>query len=153
MLQRWEPFGEFRRMEEAMDRVWRGYGWRALTGNGHVRSWGVPLDVVEDGDSILVHASLPGVDPEKIEVTIENDLLTIKGHTGAGRESGDGGYLVRERRSGAFHRTLRLPDTVDIERASPSYENGVLTVAFPKAESKKARQLKVRVGKALSGSK
>jgi len=91
---------------------------------------------------------LPGVDPDDIEVSVEDNLLTIKGST---KESGETGrkeedYLVKERRTGSFRRTLRLPKTADVEKARPHYDNGVLTVSFPRLESKKVKRLKVSTG-------
>ena len=103
----------------------------------------MPLDVVREGDKIMVHASLPGVDPENIDVSVEDSVLTITATTNADVEREDGEYLMRERRTGSFHRALRLPDTVDTERIQPGYKNGVLTITIPKAESKKAKRLKV----------
>jgi HSP20 family protein len=119
-----------------------------------MESWSVPLDVVQEGDNIIVQASLPGVNPEDVQVTIEENVLTIKGQTKMEYERKDGSYLMRERRTGSFHRSLRLPDTVDTAKAEPYYEHGVLTVTIPKAEAKKAKQLTINVGKALGrGSK
>ena len=88
---------------------------------------------------------MPGVKPDDISVTVENDVLTVKGKTES--EVKDGSYLMRERRSGTFHRTLRLPDTVDVDNADTSYENGVVSITFPKVESKKAKRLELKVGK------
>jgi HSP20 family protein len=120
-------------------------------GSPDIEQWAIPLDVVEEGENILVHASMPGVNPDDIDVTIENDILTIKGHSTMERERKDGNYLMKERRTGSFHRSLRLPETVDSDKASPRYENGVLTVALPKVEPKKARKLTVNVSRALEG--
>ena len=105
----------------------------------------MPLDVVQEGDNILVHASLPGVKPKDIQVTIENEVLTIAGETRTDHEERNGNYLMRERRVGKFHRSQRLPDTVDTEKAETRYEDGVLTVTFPKVESKRAKRLEVKV--------
>jgi|ERR687896_315923 HSP20 family protein len=97
---------------------------------------------------------MPGVDPEDFEVFLYENVLTIKGNTKTEREHKEGGYLLRERRSGSFYRALRLPDTVDTDQAQPHYEHGVLTITIPKAESKKAKQLKVSVGgRELEGAK
>jgi HSP20 family protein len=139
-LMRWDPFTELRRMEENMNRLWRGF-----TGDGGGEAWAVPLDVMEEGDNIIVHASLPGVNPDNFNVTVENNVLSIRAETKEEREGKEGDYLMRERRYGSFYRSLRLPDTVDTDRAQTSYENGVLTLSFPKMESKKAKQLKVNV--------
>ena len=109
----------------------------------HPWAWGsVPLDVLERGEDIIVRASLPGIDPKDIDATLDGNVLTIKGQTEAETEAKDAGYLLRERRTGAFQRILRLPNVVDTEKVSTRYEAGVLTVTFPKLEVKKAKQLK-----------
>jgi len=151
VLTRWEPFRELRRMREEM-----GLWPHLYFGNGgeeEVEGWAVPLDVVEEGENIVVHATMPGVKPEDIEVSVEENELTIKGKTEMEEEHKEGKYLMRERRAGAFHRTLRLPGRVNTEKAVPTYEHGVLTVTFPKVEAKKAKHLKVAVPKAIEGGK
>ena len=145
VLQRWYPMYEFPRIRRAMDRRWPSFGF-AFDGIER-RGWVIPLDVVEEGDDLVVRASLPGVSPEHIDVSIEDRVLTIKAETKAEEERKEGGYLMKESRSGSFHRSLRLPDTADAEKAKTLYENGVLTVTLPKAESRKAKHLKVAVGK------
>ncbi|MBM3942894.1 MAG: Hsp20/alpha crystallin family protein [SAR202 cluster bacterium] len=150
-MQRWDPFSDLRRMHQEMDLLWRGFS--PTIEHPEMESWAIPLDVTQEGDNIVVQASLPGVKPEDIQVSIENNVLTIKGQTQEEKEVKEKDYLMRERRVGSFHRALRLPDTVDTEKAKPVYEDGVLTVSFPKVESKKAKQLKVTVGKVLEGGK
>ena len=144
VLQRWDPLVEMRSMEDAINRMWRGLGQRPAEANGG-EHWHIPLDVVEEGDDLVVHASLPGVEPDAIEVNVEDGVLTIDGKTAAENETRQGGYLLRERRSGAYHRALRLPDTVDEAQAESSYDRGVLTVRFAKQEAKKARRLEIKV--------
>ena len=144
VLQRWDPLVEMRSMEDAINRMWRGLGQRPAEANGG-EHWHIPLDVVEEGDDIVVHASLPGVEPDAIEVNVEDGVLTIDAKTAAENETRKGGYLLRERRSGAYHRGLRLPDTVDEGQAESSYDRGVLTVKFAKQEAKKARRLEIKV--------
>ena len=143
MLQRWEPFRDMRRMDEMMNRLRRGH---LRYGHGETGNWAVPLDVVEEDDKIIVRATLPGVKPEDIDVTLENDVLTINAETKAEAETEDRkeSYLVRERRAGKFHRTLRLPDTVDFENVDTKYENGIVEITFPKAEAKRARRLSIK---------
>ena len=146
LLKRWEPFSELKRFENRMDRLWRGFGNGTFFDIPANERWSIPLDVVRDGEKITVNASLPGVKPEDIDVTIEEGLLTIKGHTETENESEDTTQLMRERRSGSFYRALRLPDSVNTDKAESHYDNGVLSVVFPKTETKKAKQLKVKVG-------
>ena len=147
VLQRWDPMYDFRRIHEAMNRRWRDSN-PAFAG-AERKGWAIPVDVVEEGDELLVRASIPGVKTGDIEVSIEDHVLTIKAETKFEEETKSGGYLMRERRAGAFRRSLRLPDTVDSDNAKTLYDNGVLTVTLPKVESKKARRLEVTEGKPL----
>ncbi len=98
---------------------------------------------------------MPGVKPDDISVTIEDGVLTITGESASDADHEEGSYLRRERRSGSFRRTLRLPESVDAEHARSTYANGVVTVALPTAEDRKARKLTLEVkdgGKALTES-
>ena len=145
VLQRWSPISDVRRMEDSLGRLWRLYGRRPVSHDGEA-SWGMALDVVQGDDNIVIQASLPGVAPEDIKVTIEDGVLAVEGKTEVEDETNGNSYLVRERRTGSFHRSLRLPDTVDTEKAESRYENGVLSISFPKQEAKKARQIEVKAG-------
>lgn len=156
VLDRWDPFRELRRMEETMDRLWRGLGPTAGGPNSDVENWGIPLDVIRDGDNLVVKASLPGVKPSDINVTIEDSVLTVSGKTSTEEEQKEGNYLMRERRTGSFQRSIRLPDTIDSSKAESSYESGVLTIRLPKTEASKPKQLKIDVkdgSKAIEGNK
>ena len=147
VLRHWDPFQDFRRMRENRDRLWRGV-YPAPAGSQEREAWAIPLDVVQEGDKILVQASMPGVNPEDIDVSVEENVLTIKGKTRGEQVRQEGDYLIKERRTGSFRRSLRLPDTADADKADSRYEQGVLTVSFPRLESKKVRQLPVTVGEA-----
>jgi HSP20 family protein len=144
VLQRWDPFNELRQMQNTMNRLWQGFGRGAEP--QEMETWAVPLDVLQEGDNFIVRASMPGVNPDDIQVSIEDNVLTIRGQSASEAEHKEGNYLMRERRTGSFHRALRLPDTVATDQAQPFYEHGVLTITIPKAEAKKAKQLKVSVG-------
>ena len=110
LLKRWDPFRELRRIEGEVDRQWRGFG------TGRVAdAWAVRVDVVRDGDNIVVHALVSGLKPDIIQVSIEDGLLTLKAATEAECKEGKGSYLLHERRNGSFPRPLRLPDTVDAD--------------------------------------
>ena len=155
MMQRRSPFSEPRNMQDYMDRMWRRFGAVHNEEGNYFEAWAAPLDVVTDGDDFVVRASLPGVAPDNIQVSIEDNILTIRGETASHFENVEGSYLMRERRTGSFHRSLRLPDTVDQDKVEPRYEHGVLTVTLPKAETKRAKQFEVRVAEgpeAIAGS-
>ena len=162
VLQRRYPFLELRRIHNRLYRPWLASNPvvnTAITSTNGAsrREWSIPLDIVQEEDKYVVRASLPGVAPENIEVSVEHGILTIQGRTEVEAEDEDqrkdGNYVVRERRSGAFIRSLRLPDTVDADQAQPNFDNGVLTITLPKLESKKAKHLTVTVGKAPEGGK
>lgn len=149
MMQRWNPFQDLRQMQDTVDRMWRRLGdapTNSGENGGDIEAWAVPLDVVRKGDDTVIRASMPGVKPDDIRVSIEDNVLTIKGTTAEEHVERDGAYLMRERRSGSFHRSLRLPDSVDPEQVHPHYKNGVLTITVPKAEAKRARELQVHFG-------
>ena len=150
VLRHWHPFAEMRRFHHNFTRdnfTRRAWGL-PVAGNGALDRHGhIPLDAVEEGDNLVLRASVPGVKPEDIEVTIEDGVLSIKTEAKAETETTEGGYLMRERRSGSFHRSVRLPDTVDPDQAESGYENGVLTITLPKTEAKKAKRLEIAVGK------
>ena len=157
VLTRWDPLYEIRRARRLANRRRAGFPTSAAVAGyfdgAERRDWSIPLDIVRDGDNVTVKASLPGVKPEDIDVTIEDGVLTIKADTNVEEEREDGGYVVRERRAGSFHRSLRLSDHVDTDKVEPRYENGVLTITLPVAESKKAKHLTVAVGAALPEAK
>ena len=147
LLQRWDPLFDFRRRHYIADRT--GHGFPQTVAAAEPKRWSMPLDAVEEDGKLVVRASLPGVDSDEIKVTIEDAVLTIDGETKVDDEAKVGNYLIRERRAGSFHRSVRLPDSVGVDKAETNYDEGVLTVAFPKAESKRAKQLTVTNGKAL----
>ena len=131
-IQRWNPFIDVRPFN------------RARFGTFESGRWPIPIDVVSEGEDVVVRASLPGLKPEDISVTLEDRLLTIQGETGVDSEVEKGDYLVRERRVGRFSRSLRLPTSVDADKAEPTYDNGVLTITIPRQESGNTRRLEVK---------
>ena len=141
VLQRWAPFTDARRFEYALNRLWRDGSVR----NGESTSWQLPLDVAQDADNIVVKATVPGFKPEDIKVGIENQVLTINAETPSEAQEEETEYLLRERRTGSYQRSIRLPDTVDADEAESTYDNGVLTITVPKQEEKKARQIEIKV--------
>lgn len=141
VMQRWDPFRDVRQMEDMMNRFWRGSpGYR--DGN---EDWNILLDVIQKKDDIVVKASVPGVKPEGIRVTVEDNVLTLRAERKPETEGPDVTYLLQERPTGSFYRALRLPDTVDTGKIESEYENGILTVTLPKAEEKKKKQIEIRV--------
>lgn len=142
VIQRWDPFRDLRQMEDTMNRLWRGFGGAS---NG-VEDWNIALDVVQRPDEIVVNASIPGVKADDVDLSIEDNILTIRAERKTEFEEEGSVYLIRERQTGSFYRALRLPDTVDANKVRSTYENGVLSISLPKAEEKKKKQIKIQVG-------
>ena len=140
-IDRWQPFGSIRDFDALFTRY---IGNRAsVIRNSKPDSWSIPLDVVKDGDSLVVTASVPGTSKDDIDVSVDEDVLTIKAENSSSSSDERGSYLLRERRTGSYYRAIKLPETVDCENAESTFKNGVLTIKLPKLESKKTRKLKI----------
>jgi HSP20 family protein len=144
----WEPFRELRQVQKNRDHLWRNFG-QAGGQARNAENWAI--NVVQEEDNIVIKASMHGVKPEDIDVSIKNDVLIIKDQTKEEREQQEGNYLMRERRSGSFYRALRLPDTLDSGQAQPHYEHGILSITFPRMESKRARRLQITSSQGSQG--
>ena len=114
-------------------------------GQFEARGLGLTLDVEESPDAYVVRADLPGVPLDAISVNIHEDVLTIAGESAREERSEDSRMLIRERRSGKFSRSLRLPDIVNGEAVEADFVDGVLSITLPKAEHVKPRQIPVKV--------
>jgi len=102
----------------------------------------MPIDAYRDGDSFFVHFDLPGVSPESIEVTVEQNVLSV--HATRSRTAGEGAeLLVAERPHGTFSRQLFLGETLDTEHLVADYNDGVLTLRIPVAERAKPRKVEI----------
>jgi len=103
------------------------------------------LDLSEDENSLKVEASLPGINPEEVEISIHDGVLTIRGEVESEDEKEEEGkYYLRERHYGSFHRAIRLPVDVNADSAEAVFENGVLHLTLPKAEETKPRRITVK---------
>lgn len=141
VMQRRDPIGDLRQMEDTMNRFWRmNPRFREVT-----EDWHILLDVFQKKDDIVVKASIPGVKPDGIRVTVEDNVLTLRAERKPETEGSDMTCLIQERPTGSFYRALRLPDTVDTSKMDSEYENGVLTITLPKAEEKKKKQIEIKV--------
>ena len=103
------------------------------------------LDVSETGNAYNVSVELPGLDPKDVDVSLENNVLTIRGEKKQEEEKKDKNYHRIERRYGTFTRSLRLPAEVDAEKIEANYQNGVLHVDLPKTEKSKPKRLEIQV--------
>lgn len=144
LMRRTSPFGEFLSLRQAMDRLFEDsvVQPRSLMGSGG-EEHGIPLDIASTPEELRIEASLPGVRPEDVEITVLGDNLVINATSGGEDTREDDGYLYREVRRGRFSRSVTLPSQVDSERAVASFENGLLRLSIPKVEAAKPRQIRV----------
>lgn len=129
---RWEPFREMLSLRRAMDRLWD----EAFSPLTHFEGWtSAPLiDMYQTEDKVVVKAALPGVKPDQINLSITGDVLTVRGEVEEEEKKEGATYYLRERRKGAFSRSISLPTSVNAEKAKAEFDNGVLTITLPKAE-------------------
>lgn len=113
--------------------------------DGATTAWVPPVDIFEEDHAIRIMAEIPGVRPEDVKLTVENNVLTIQGTKQQVAEERTDRVHRYERTYGAFERSFTLPTTVDANAIKASYENGVLTVTLPKVEKAKPRQIEVQV--------
>ena len=139
---RFDPFSEMQRLQHEMHRI-----YNTLTGTWEaVRPAGVypHLNITEDEDNYYVRAELPGVDPEDIEITTQENDLTINGERKIPVEGENVSYHRREREAGSFRRIISLPTQIDSGKVAAVCQNGLLTITLPKAPEVKARQIEVK---------
>jgi len=143
-IERWDPFHEAVSLRDAVNALFQESVLRPSNGLAQGRSAAMlPLDVSESENEFVVKASLPGVKPEDVKITLHGDTLTIQGESKFEEEKKGEHWHLRERRSGSFQRSISLSTPVDSDRAEAQFEHGVLTLTVPKSEQAKPRQIKV----------
>ncbi len=142
MLRRFAPSNDLlgvHRLNALLDDAFSGW-----PGNGVATSaWLPAVDVFEDKESLKIVAELPGLKPEDVKITMENNTLTLRGEKKQVAEEKNERVHRYERSYGTFERSFSLPNTVDAEKVAASFENGVLTITLPKAEKAKPREIAV----------
>ena len=139
-LLKYNPFVDensgLRLFEDAVNRLWNEPG---------TRPWTPPVDIVETENELVLKADVPNVVLKDIDIRLENNTLTIKGERKFEEAKNSKGYHRIERSYGAFARSFALPETIETERVSADYKDGVLTITLPKKEVAKPRTIKVEV--------
>lgn len=141
---RWDPTEDLVSLRDAMNRLMEESfvpAWNRRA-QGTERGLRLPLDAYVTQDEIVITASVPGLNAEDVEITLEGDTLTIRGELKAPIDNVD--YVMQERPYGVFSRSLVLNIPVDVDKADASFENGVLTLKLPKAQEVRPRTIKVQ---------
>lgn len=132
-----DPFQHLRLFEDAVTRM--------MSEPRNSRPWSPAVDIFENENELVLKADVPDITPEDIDLQVENQTLTLKGHRRFEQQGEKGGYHRIERSYGSFVRTFTVPSTVETDKVSADYQNGVLTVTLPKKEAAKPRQVKVGI--------
>ena len=142
MLTRWDPFQEMMNLRRTVDRLFDNVSpdreWQPT-------QWGLAVDVVENKDDFIVTASVPGINPDDLDISYADDTLTIQGEIKSDNEYKENQYHIRERRSGTFTRSLHLPTKIKGDAIEASYHNGVVTLRLPKSEEVKPKRIAIKV--------
>lgn len=107
------------------------------------KKWGPHVDVSETADEVVVKAEIPGVNPKNLDVSLSEDLLTIKGEKREEEKKEGENYFRMERSYGSFSRSIQLPATVDLERVKATGKDGVVTIKLKKKEESKGRKIEI----------
>jgi HSP20 family protein len=142
-LIRWEPVRELNSLQQEMNRVFNTFFDQPA---GGARRWVPAMDLVETEDHYVLRADLPGVAEADVDLSLDGDVLTLKGERRSEQEEHREGYYRVERATGAFSRSLTLPEGVDGDAIAATFDKGVLEVRIPKPAQRKPRRLQIQVG-------
>jgi HSP20 family protein len=146
-LVRWEPVRELTSLQNEMNRLFTTFFDTPTNGNGETaaRRWIPAMDLVETDGHFVLKADLPGLAEGDVTLEVEDNVLTVSGERKAEHEDEREGYVRVERSYGVFRRSLTLPEGIDPEGVSASFDKGVLEVRIPKPEERKPRRVAIQV--------
>jgi HSP20 family protein len=151
MLTRWNPARESANLQRRMERLFDemvGQGlWRTGDEQSLRGAWVPAINILEKDDSMQITADLPGLNPEDVEVTVEQGVLNIRGERKF-EDAAEGETFHRvERLYGVFERNFTLPNSIDTDKIEAKFNNGVMVLTLPKREESKPRSVKIKVSK------
>ncbi|MFC1897441.1 Hsp20/alpha crystallin family protein [Chloroflexota bacterium] len=142
---RWQPLPEIISLRQAMDRLLEdSFATPSRILSTTSPDLATPINMYQTDNEVIVNATLPGIKPEEVAITITGDTITIKGETKAEEKVKREDYLYQEHRYGTFNRSVTLPSGLDTDKAKADFDNGVLSLTIPKSEETKPRQIKVK---------
>ena len=141
---RYDPFRDLRTLQDEVNRLFSTNITRAFGDEGIARgAWNPSVDIFENKDQIVLEAELPGMNREDFDLSVENNVITLRGERRFEKKDEGDNYHRVERSYGSFTRSFTLPQTVSAEGAQAEYRNGVLRVTLPKREEVKARRIEI----------
>ena len=145
-ITRYDPLRDIASLQDEVERVFRQSFGGDKAAASAAGAFSPALDVEETEDAFNLHVELPGVAADDVDVSLEENVLTISGERRFYDEKEAEGFRRIERHFGRFHRAVRLPDRVDPDRVAASYRDGLLMISVPKAEEAKPRRIQIQAG-------
>lgn len=133
------PAAEIRAFEEMFERLF------ATPRVPNPATHALPIDVLERENKLVVRASVPGIDPNALEVQVEANVLTISGVTASDSETSNEKVYRREITTGRFSRSLRLPEGLDLDKIEAEFRHGVVTITLPRQEEEKPKSIRIAI--------
>lgn len=144
-IKRWDPFRELVQMQERMSRLFEEFFPLSRREVEPFGGWLPPVDIYETKDKMVIEAEVPGVNKDDLKIEYSDGILTIRGERKLEREVKEEDYHRLERSYGSFQRSFTLPSTLDVEKISATYKDGVLRIEIPKQEKAKPKEIKIEV--------
>lgn len=140
-----DAFGEFGGLARTLHELNRAFGAPRFLNEDGYGTWNPAVDIYEDQNGLLIEADMPGMKASDFELSVENNVLTLRGQRKFEKQSDEGNYHRVERSYGSFTRSFTLPATVNVEQVAADYRDGVLKVSLPRREEAKPRQIQVQI--------
>ncbi len=144
-LTRWDPFRELATLQDRMNRLFQDQ-FAGREEELTTAAFAPPVDIYEDEHNLTLKLEVPGIDEKDIDISLENNTLTVRGERKLEKEEKEENFHRVERRYGSFVRAFTLPNTVDADSAKANYDKGVLKITLAKKAEAKPKQIKIGVG-------
>ncbi len=144
-LQLFNEVDDVLNLKDEIDKLFFGFGRRAPKGT-NLSTWAPPVDISEDKEAIKFHFELPGMKKEEVKISIENNLLSVKGEKTFKEEEKKKDYHRVERSYGMFERSFTLPSGVASDKVTANMKDGVLEIYVPKKEEAKPKEIEIKIG-------
>jgi HSP20 family protein len=145
-ITRWRPFRDVVSIQDEMNKLFDDFFGRPVLRTEWTDSaWNPSVDVSEDKDNVIIKAEMPGMNKEDIKISVQDGVLTLKGEKKQEKEEKDKNYHRIERSYGSFCRSFQLPTSVKSDKIKAGYKDGVLSIALPKAEEVKPKEIPISI--------
>jgi len=142
----WKPFDELTTLRREMDSLWDRFFPEAPFHERYAaHAWLPKVDLTETKDKLVVKAELPGLEAKDVELSLTEDILTIRGEKKEEKEEKDEHCFFVERYHGTFQRNIKLPTLVKTDKIDATFDKGILTINLPKSEEVKKKEIKIKV--------